>query len=81
MQSRNIRQVWLCGKAGVLLVRIYVADPNHSIMSRLVRARLPRHHIDEEGAYYKALCNLCVTLITRATRVDIQNIMTGKPSR
>jgi hypothetical protein len=81
LQSRDTRKVWLCEKADIILVRIYVADLHPHIMTRLIPSRLQRSYIDEQGPYYKTLCDLCAAYIAKATRVDIQQIMSGKPSR
>ena len=80
-QSRDTRKVWLCEKAEIIPVRIYVADLHPRIMSRLTPSRLRYSYIDEQGPYYKMLCNLCAAYIVKASRVDIQQIMSGKPSR
>jgi hypothetical protein len=81
LQSRDTRKVWLCEKAEIIPVRIYVADLHPRIMSRLTPSRLRYSYIDEQGPYYKMLCNLCAAYIVKASRVDIQQIMSGKPSR
>ena len=81
LQSRDTRKVWLCEKANIILIRIYVADLHPRIMSRLIPSRLQRNCIDEQGPYYKTLCTLCASYIAKATRVDIQQVMTGKLGR
>jgi hypothetical protein len=81
LQKRDTRKVWLCEVADVILIRIYVADLHPRIMSRLIPSRLQRNYIDEQGPYSKTLCNLCASYIAKATRVDIQQIMTGKLGR
>ena len=81
LQSRDTRKVWLCEKADIILIRICVADLHPRIMARLIPSRLQRNHIDEQGPYYITLCNLCASYVPKATRVDIQQIMIGKPNR
>ncbi len=78
LQKRDTRKVWLCEKANVILVRIYVADLHPRIMSRLIPSRLERNYTDEQGPHHKRLCNLCASYITKATNVDIQRMMASK---
>jgi hypothetical protein len=81
LQSRDTRKLWLCDRAGITLVRVYVADLHPRMMSRLIPPVLRRNYIDEDGPYHKAICNLCSSYIMKATEVDVQQILAGQPGR
>jgi hypothetical protein len=79
LQSRDTRKVWLCEKAGISLIRIYVPDLHPRILARSIPSCLQRNPVDRDGPYYKTLSSLCVSYVAKATGVDIQEIMTGTP--